>query len=1378
MQSTFNNSGTYTKSGTATTNIDIAFNNEVTGTVNVNAGTLALSGGGAFSGALNVLSGAAVNFGGGTFTMAGLAPAGGTGQLQISSGAVNASGINGFSGELVLNGGALNVAGTFNTSRLAMTSGTLGGTGVLTISGASSWTGGAMSGAGTTTFSGPLALSGNNFRFITGRTVNFAGATTWDNAPGANNTGLIRTGSSATLNNTGTWLDQNSASGTSISNGLGGVQSTFNNSGTYTKSGTATTNIDIAFNNTGLLNVQSGNLVFSAATGLQGTGTLRIGPAGTVTASAGNNTVGTLDHQGGAGTLNIGARTVTLSVDYNNANFGAGDAFNRRANVSTTGTGNRIIAAGDANQGVSGVLVSNGVSTTPLMVIGNVHVGATTLNYNIDNTGSTGPALRGAIQTGVNGGTITDARLSGNGVTAGNWGAVATDTGLARDVVVTINTAGVYAPIAGQAVRIVNNFDNTRSQLLAISSAAGAAAYNLAAAAAVAPNPVILANQRVGGTDAGVLTIANVAPTGAFTERLNASFGALTGAALANGGSVSQLLPGSSNNSAMQVSLNGATAGAKTGTAQINFASDGAGTSVLGITSLAPQIVTVNGSFFNAAVGAATPTPVALANQRVGGSGSQTLTVSNNAAAGRFSEALNAGFGANTGTATNGGGSINNLVAGGSNNTSMGVGVNTASAGAKSGTVTLAFQTDGTGTNGNSGLAAIGAGSQTINVSGNVYQLAAGQLNSAPLNFGTVQVGQSVSQVLSITNTAVGPVGFVEDLNARFGASSGTGAAQISGSGGVTALVAGATNSSALNVNVNTGSAGTINGAIAVNFFSAGSVGGAGNGLGEVGVGSASHGVTGVIQANGQVINQALPVINTPTIDLGNVRVGVASPTQFIRVTNQATTAPQAALNASISTAAPLTASGSFSLLAPGATNNNALQVGMDTSSAGSRNGSATLAFVSDASNVGNCAPNCQLTIASQNVAITGGVYRLANPTLNTPNVDLVARVGDAAPSRAIGITNTSPDAFTERLNASIGPGPTGFVTSGSVTGLAAGATSNTMSVSLNTGAAGSFGGTATLGLVSSGAGTTGAADAALASQNVPLAGRVYTPAVAQLNTTVVDFGIVHKGDAVAQRGVSVTNAAVIAGPNDQLVGSIGGAPGPFSTSGTLAGVAAQATDATSLKVGLVTTAAGVFNGTATASFASHNAEMTDATLGDKSVVLKGQVNNFAELALGKTGGAGTLGRTGNAYTLDFGNLAAGGAALAATLALFNTALGPADFLRGLFDLSHVAPVFLLTGFGSFADIAAGGSRGGLGVNFAGLAEGAFESTILLHSFGTNASGFDGALADTSIVLRGSVGPIPEPSTYVLMALGLLLVAFAQRRRSARCTKQCERSRC
>ena len=63
--------------------------------------------------------------------------------------------------------------------------------------------------------------------------------------------------------------------------------------------------------------------------------------------------------------------------------------------------------------------------------------------------------------------------------TAGNWGPIATGDSLARDITITVGTAGVFAPVAGQAVNILNNFENTRSQLLTITSAAGAAAYQV-----------------------------------------------------------------------------------------------------------------------------------------------------------------------------------------------------------------------------------------------------------------------------------------------------------------------------------------------------------------------------------------------------------------------------------------------------------------------------------------------------------------------------------------------------------------------------------------------------------------------------------------------------------------------------------------------------------------------------------------------------------------------------------------------------------------------------------------------------------------------------------------------------------------------------------
>ena len=122
-------------------------------------------------------------------------------------------------------------------------------------------------------------------------------------------------------------------------------------------------------NNTGTINVNSGTMQFQS---LQGTGTLQIGAGGVATATASKTTVGRLVHNGAAaGSLDLGSRTITVSNDDDNANFGVGNAFNRRADVVTTGAATpRLLAAGDVNQALSGVAVSNGNKTTPSIVIG------------------------------------------------------------------------------------------------------------------------------------------------------------------------------------------------------------------------------------------------------------------------------------------------------------------------------------------------------------------------------------------------------------------------------------------------------------------------------------------------------------------------------------------------------------------------------------------------------------------------------------------------------------------------------------------------------------------------------------------------------------------------------------------------------------------------------------------------------------------------------------------------------------------------------------------------------------------------------------------------------------------------------------------------
>ncbi len=1251
----FNNTGSYNKTGNATTDLYTAFNN--TGTVSVTAGRLNLVGNvdSISTGTFNIAAGSTLGFGngnnsGGVATLSS-ATFGGTGTLLIDasnfSGAdVRMVGDMSHAGTLAIANGTLQVDGSFAAPLYSQTGGQLGGAGTVTISGLAALTGGEQTGTGTSQFNGNVAINGNGERILSsGRIMNTAAVTNWTGNSSLNGND-IRFDGNATINNTGTWNDSNTF-GTYLGYGFSGNK-VFNNTGSYNKTGNATTDLYTAFNNTGTVSVTAGEMRFN--NGTQGTGTLQNSGTGVITLATSNVTSSTGILRLASSTtpnLNLGTNNIVVSRDYDNLAFGTGNSFNKRANVDGTG----LINGSNVAQAITGATVTNGSNATANLTINNVRVGSTTYNYQVANTG-TGAALRGAIQPGANGGVISDSRLSGSGVSEGSFGPIAAG-GSSGNYAVTFTAAnaGALGPLTGtNIVHIANNFANVPEQNLVLSIGAGAAAYN-------------------------------------------------------------------------------------------------------------------------AAVGNATPSPsVALGNTRVGGSLGQTFTVSNTQAPGAYSEDLNASFGASTGNAS-GAGTIAGLVAGASNNSAMRASLGTSSAGAKTGTVTFDYATAGTVNGVSNGLGTLGVGSQTVALSGNVYQTAAGTLLTAPVDFGTVQVGQSVSRQLSIQNSATGPTGFVEDLNARFGTTSGTNGNLIVGSGSIGGLAAGAIGNG-LSVGLNTGAAGVLNGSIGINFFSAGTVGGVSNGLGELPVGSTGLGVSGEIVGTGIIVNQASPLVNNGTIALGNVRIGSASPTANVSVTNQATAAPQAALNASISGNGPVTASGGFNLLAPGSTNASSLAVGFDTSTAGGKNGTATIAFVSDASNIGNCAPNCQLAIGSQDVAVTGAVYRLANPTATPSTVTVAGRVGSVAPTTAITINNASPDLYTEGLNATRGATSSGFTSSGAIANLSAGGSSSAIGVTLDTATAGTFGGTQVLNYVSTGAGTTGAADLALGSGTVALNGKVYTPAAATVNTPSVDFGIVHVGDGVSL-GVSVTNSAAVTALNDTLVASSLGATGAFTAGGNLgSGLAAQQTSS-ALTVGLNTAVAGTYSGSAAFRAASHDADLSDAALADLAVSLSGTVNNYAADGFMFGSGAGTLTRSGSTFVLDYGTVLQGAGLFGTTLLAGNTATGPADLLDGSFRFDDPAD-FGESGFTSFFDLLAGQTSGPLRLAFDASTVGSFVDAITLHGFGHNASGYSGALGDLQLIVRGTVvaqpGTVPEPGSLALLGLGASLL-FLRRGRARRPTR-------
>ncbi|MEF8724116.1 MAG: choice-of-anchor D domain-containing protein [Candidatus Accumulibacter delftensis] len=1257
-----------------------------------------------------------------------------TGSSTITGGTLQSSG-----GGKVFVQGSANLANVRNTgqaeivnAQASLLTGTFTNDGNLQLSSAGNQTDVRLNGNVTLAGAGTLTMSNNGQNRILGN----SGATTevLTNAAshtiqgsgqvGAGQTGLINQGLILANQSTALTVDTSVAGGGLINNGT--------------------------------MRAQNGTLTINDA--LTGSGTLQVEPASVMNLANVANAQGRLVMGAAGSTLNIGNQNLTINNDYTNVAAAAGNAFNRRAGISGTG---QILAGGDVVQAITGTTVTDGTTANATLTINNVRVGDTTFNYQIANTGTTGPTLRGAVQTSVNGANLSDARLSGAGVTAGNYNTGAPGSSTA-DLGVTFSaaSAGALAPLSGQVLNLRSNFANIADQKLNIVLASSAAAYN--AAIGSAGSPVLVANQRVGGSNTATVTVSNTAAAGSFSEDLNVSIGGASGAA-SGSGSIAGRLAATSNTGtgAITARVDTTSAGAKTGNLTLDYQTAGAVAGVsngLGTASVGNQVVTVSGDVYRLAQGAATPTPIVFANRHVDDSASQLLTVQNTATADGFSEKLNASISSN-GAPVTASGNFNLLAAQDSNTTALQVGIDTSSAGARSGSATISYASDGTGT---SGLVAIAAGSQTINVSGDVYRLASAN-NLGTISFGNVHVGTVVEQALSISNTAASD-GFSEKLTASFGDTSD---ARITTSGGVSLLAAGSTDNSSMIVGLNTSAAGNVSGTQVINFASDGT---GTSGLGITALASQTIGVSGDITTSGSVFRLASASPATPNpVNFGALRIN-STAEQTLSITNTATDDGfSEKLNASISSnAAPVTASGAFNLLAAQATNGSALRVGIDTSSAGAKSGSATIALVSDGDGTSDLGTT---NLAPQTVNVSGDVYRLANPTLNTTDVTLVARRGDADPSAAISVTNSSPDSFTEGLQAGFASATpaTGFGASGSITNLAAqGTDASSLQIALNTSSAGSVAGSAQVNFVSTGAGTTGAADISVGSQVVSLAGKVYEKAVAQVNTALVNFGIVHKGDVVTAKNVSVTNSAPVAALNDTLQGSFINMPvGPFGGSGSVNGLAAGQTDASSLLVSLDTTSAGVFTqGGDRLQFASHNEDMADLGLGNSALTLQAQVNNYADPNFSKTSGTGSLSGGGFDFLLDFGTLTEGSGMVSALLQLANDVSGPADLLDGAY--SFALNEFLKTGFDAFSGLGAGDSQSGLRISLDTRSIGSFSDTIVLAAVGHNGSGYSADFKDIRLTVQARVeaggSEVPEPGTLLLLTIAMAIIVLQRRR--------------
>lgn len=282
--SRFDNAGTFRKSvvvGTTTVGGGMAFNNY--NAVEIQTGTLALSGGGTNGGTYDILAGATLSLFGGAYTDGIGSSITGAGNFTVGNGAtptlvgfVDVTGTNTFGSSSTVNltgnyfctNNTLVIAspialnfngtGTVTPAVLNFTGGTLSGSQTVTVLSHMNWTGGTMTGSGRTIIlpgaSLNIAANASTISLTGGRTLENGGAVLWT----AGN--FLMNGASIT-NRAGALFEVQNALGL---NYLSSPGSRFDNAGTFRKSvnpGTTTVGSGMIFNNYNTLDIQSGILV-------------------------------------------------------------------------------------------------------------------------------------------------------------------------------------------------------------------------------------------------------------------------------------------------------------------------------------------------------------------------------------------------------------------------------------------------------------------------------------------------------------------------------------------------------------------------------------------------------------------------------------------------------------------------------------------------------------------------------------------------------------------------------------------------------------------------------------------------------------------------------------------------------------------------------------------------------------------------------------------------------------------------------------------------------------------------------------------------------------------------------------------------------------
>jgi hypothetical protein len=293
--SRFNNRGVLdVEDGSNTSTIGIPLQNA--GDVDLESGTLNLSGGGAARGSFH-LAGSTVLSINSDYALNRHASVSGTGTLQVTifhtlqiAGRVHVP-------NLTVSGGTVTVNGGLVVGNLTESGGTVGGAGTVTINSHWTWTGGNMTGPGRTVLNGTATLSGGFFSMLDGRTVDNLGTAT------ATGDGIdFRNGAIWNNRRGSTFVLSNAAS---LGNFFAGAAQ-FNNAGLLVKDGSGTSVIGFDLNNTGRLRIAStGTLQVAGNFAQAGSGSLQIDIGGTGAGSFGQLRVNGLASLGGNLTVHL-----------------------------------------------------------------------------------------------------------------------------------------------------------------------------------------------------------------------------------------------------------------------------------------------------------------------------------------------------------------------------------------------------------------------------------------------------------------------------------------------------------------------------------------------------------------------------------------------------------------------------------------------------------------------------------------------------------------------------------------------------------------------------------------------------------------------------------------------------------------------------------------------------------------------------------------------------------------------------------------------------------------------------------------------------------------------------------------------------------------